>query len=150
MEDLKAGRAIARRYRNRRIGEFLKEIDLSEKKSTGITKILRALKANGSPLPEFETDSDRNYFIVTIYPHEAFEPDEVTNDGINEVINEALNRQSQIINAMKEKPNITINQLAVRTGISKTTIERAIHVMKKSGIVKRVGSNKAGCWEITE
>lgn len=40
-------------------GEFFKEIDLSEKKSTGISKILRELKTNGSPLPEFETDADR-------------------------------------------------------------------------------------------
>jgi len=73
MDKLKAGQAIARRYRNRRIGEFLKEIDLSEKKSTGITKILRTLKANGSPIPEFETDEERSYFIVTLWPHEGFE-----------------------------------------------------------------------------
>jgi len=72
MEDLKTGRAIARRYRNRRIGEFLKEIDLSEKKSTGITKILRTLSANGSPPPEFETNDERDYFIVTIHQHKAF------------------------------------------------------------------------------
>ena len=32
MDDLQLGKAIGRRYRNRRIGEFFKEIDLSEKK----------------------------------------------------------------------------------------------------------------------
>ena len=72
MELFAAGKVRARRYRNRRIGEFLKEIDLSEKHSTGITKILNALEANGSPPPEFETDEDRNYFIVTIRQHEGF------------------------------------------------------------------------------
>jgi hypothetical protein len=40
MEALRAGRAIARRYRNRRIGEFLKELDLTEGRSTGNPKIL--------------------------------------------------------------------------------------------------------------
>lgn len=30
MEDLKAGRAVSPRYRNRRIGEFLKELDMTE------------------------------------------------------------------------------------------------------------------------
>ena len=30
LDDLAAGRAVSRRYRNRRIGEFLKELDLTE------------------------------------------------------------------------------------------------------------------------
>ena len=55
MDDLKNGKAISRRYRNRRIGEFFKEIDLSEKMSTGIRKILSALERNGSPPPEFKS-----------------------------------------------------------------------------------------------
>ena len=78
MDDLKAGRAIARRYRNRRIGEFLKEIDLAEKKSTGITKILRSLEQNGSPPPEFETNDERDYLIVTIHRHESFDSEKQT------------------------------------------------------------------------
>jgi len=84
MEKFKAGKVLARKYRNRRIGEFLKEIDLSEKKSTGITKILRSLEKNGSPLPEFETDLDRNYLISTIKIHPAFEPKAKANEVKNE------------------------------------------------------------------
>lgn len=73
MEKFAAGKVRARRYRNPKIGEFFKEIDLSEKKSTGISKILRELKRNGSPLPEFETDADRTYLIASIRIHERFE-----------------------------------------------------------------------------
>ena len=73
MEKFAAGKVRARRYRNPKIGEFFKEIDLSEKKSTGISKILRELKRNGSPMPEFETDADRTYMITTIRIHEGFE-----------------------------------------------------------------------------
>ena len=72
MEKFAAGKVRERRYRNPKIGEFFKEIDLSEKKSTGISKILRELKRNGSPLPEFETDVDRTYMITTIRIHEKF------------------------------------------------------------------------------
>ena len=72
MEKFAAGKVRARRYRNPKIGEFFKEIDLSEKKSTGISKILRELKRNDSPLPEFETDADRTYMITTIKIHEGF------------------------------------------------------------------------------
>ena len=50
-EKFKSGKARARKYRNRRIGELFKEIDLSEKQGTGITKILIELKKNGFPEP---------------------------------------------------------------------------------------------------
>ena len=70
MEDLQSGRAISRRYRNRRIGEFLKELDLAEGRSTGIPKILRAMRDNGSPPPIFESDDDRTWFLVRLPAHE--------------------------------------------------------------------------------
>ena len=69
MEDLRAGRAINRRYRNRRIGDFLKELDLTEGRSTGIPKILRVMENNGSPPPEFESDEDRTYFLIRLPAH---------------------------------------------------------------------------------
>ena len=63
---------IARKYRNRRIGEFLKELKLTEGRNTGIPKIKRALKNNGSKEPEFETNETRDYFITTTFIHDGF------------------------------------------------------------------------------
>ena len=70
MEDLRTGRAVSRRYRNRRIGEFLKELDLAEGRSTGIPRILRAMRENGSPAPFFESDDDRTWFLTRLPVHE--------------------------------------------------------------------------------
>ena len=70
MDDLQSGRAVSRRYRNRRIGEFLKELDLAEGRCTGIPKILRAMRDNGSLRPVFETDDDRTWFLVRLPVHE--------------------------------------------------------------------------------
>ena len=72
MEDLQRGKAASRRYRNRRIGEFLKELELAEGRSTGVPKILRAMRANGSPPPRFETDDDRTWFRVRLPAHPSF------------------------------------------------------------------------------
>jgi ATP-dependent DNA helicase RecG len=69
MTDLETGRFAARRYRNRRIGQFLKELKLTEGRGTGIPKILKAMKANGSLKPRFETDDDRTFFIATFPIH---------------------------------------------------------------------------------
>ncbi|MDO9115935.1 MAG: putative DNA binding domain-containing protein [Polaromonas sp.] len=67
--DFEAGRSVSRRYRNRRIGEFLKELDLTEGRSTGVPKILKAMAANGSPAPRFETDDDRLACVVRLPAH---------------------------------------------------------------------------------
>lgn len=69
LEDFQAGRAVSRRYRNRRIGEFLKELEMTEGRSTGIPKILKEMAANGSPAPVFETDDDRLSFVIRLPRH---------------------------------------------------------------------------------
>lgn len=62
-------RIVAREYRNRRIGDFLKELQLTEGRGTGFPAIYDALEANGSPKPVFETDDDSTYFLTTIPAH---------------------------------------------------------------------------------
>ena len=71
-EGLKRYKVSNRRYRNRRIGDILKELHLTEGRNTGFGKILSALEENGSPKPEFETDEGHNYFITRLFIHEAF------------------------------------------------------------------------------
>lgn len=98
MEKFAAGKIRAKRYRNPKIGEFFKEIDLSEKKSTGISKILRELQRNGSPLPEFETDTDRTYMITTIRIHERFAVEnqnfvQKNERSLSEVLSEVLSKK---------------------------------------------------------
>ncbi|MDO4961452.1 MAG: ATP-binding protein [Eubacteriales bacterium] len=81
-EGLKTFRVFNRRYRNRRIGDFLKELHLTEGRNTGFRKILRAIEKNGSPMPLFETDEYRSYFATTLYIHPMFlgEKDETTQE----------------------------------------------------------------------
>jgi ATP-dependent DNA helicase RecG len=74
-EDFAPGRRIPQvPARNRRIGELLKELKLAETRSTGISKIFRAMAANGSPEPHFEFDDDRTYFTVVLPIHPDSEP----------------------------------------------------------------------------
>jgi ATP-dependent DNA helicase RecG len=71
-EDLKNCRLVAKRTRNRRIGDMLKEVDLAEGRNTGIPRILRAVQRNGSDMPVFETDAERSYLTVTLPIHKVF------------------------------------------------------------------------------
>ncbi|NLJ08469.1 MAG: transcriptional regulator [Sphingobacteriales bacterium] len=73
LEAFAQGAVRSRRYRNRRLGEFLKELELTEGRATGIPTILKTLRVNGSPAPRFHTDDDRTFFEVELFIHPAFE-----------------------------------------------------------------------------
>jgi ATP-dependent DNA helicase RecG len=98
MADLQKGRAMNRRYRNRRIGEFLKELDLTEGRSTGIPKMLKAIRQNGSPEPVFETDEDHTYFMTRLGVHEA-------------VLNELTERATDQVEAATPQVNDATQQV---------------------------------------
>ena len=70
LADLQTGKAVSRRYRNRRLGEFLKDLELTEGRSTGIPKIIREMAKNGSPEAVFDTDEERSYFLISLPIHQ--------------------------------------------------------------------------------
>ena len=69
LEALASGTAVARRYRNSRIGDFLKDLRLTEGRGTGIPTVIKAMKENGSPAPRFNTDAERAYFTAILPIH---------------------------------------------------------------------------------
>lgn len=99
LEQLRAGHADPRRYRNRRIGEFLKELDLTEGRGTGIPKILRAMSSNGSPPPEFEFDEDHSFFLVRLPVHPA--AGVAASEQVTEQVAEQVER---LVSIMGEEP----------------------------------------------
>ncbi len=63
---LKEMKIVARDYRNRRIGDFLKELHLTEGRGTGIPTIKDSMARNHSPLPVLETDDDNTFFLAKL------------------------------------------------------------------------------------
>lgn len=71
-EDIRNLRMRGRFYRNKRLGDFLKELHLTEGRNTGLAMIVESLRRNGSEPPIYETDADRTYLSVTIPVHPDF------------------------------------------------------------------------------
>lgn len=71
-ETLKNKKIFSRNYRNRRIGDFLKELDLTEGRGTGFPIIYRKMEQNGSPEPVFETDDIHTHFLAVLPVHPEF------------------------------------------------------------------------------
>jgi ATP-dependent DNA helicase RecG len=117
MEALRGGKAVSRRYRNRRIGEFLKELELTEGRSTGIPKIFKAMAANGSPVPEFDTDEDRSYFITRLPIHPkavGIQP-----SGAQSRVQSGA-QSVMVMSALIQKP-LSMNELVMALGLKSKT-----------------------------
>ena len=155
-EGLREYRVFSRRYRNRRIGEFLKEMHLTEGRNTGFRKIRNALRNNGSPEPIFETDDERTYFATTLFFHPDFvrsETGERENDRINDRINDRdmekfSAHDRAVFEIIQQNPNLTVALIASQLGVSESTVRRAIRKLRSNGFIQREGSNKKGTWII--
>lgn len=62
----------SRRYRNRRLGEFLKELGLTEGRATGIPTIQKHLRNNQSGRAVIHTDEERSFFMLEIPCNKEF------------------------------------------------------------------------------
>ncbi len=121
-EDLKNNHLISKRYRNRRIGDFLKELKLIEGRNTGIPTILRALKTNGSAAPIFETDEERSFFTIIIPVNNEFLSEKEKSLSDKKVVKTRRNSA--------EIKQLIIDLLATEKALSK------VELVKKMGYAK--------------
>jgi len=136
----------SRRYKNRRLGDFLKELGLTEGRATGIPTIQAALEANGSPRATIETDNDRTYFLIDIPCHPTFigEPFNIKTSS-DETANELKDILKDVYYVIKEHPYETMAQLAERVGIGERALKARIDKLKKAGYIGRKG-RRHGYW----
>ena len=147
----------ARRYRNRRLGDFLKELDLSEGRATGIPTIQDELRKNGSLPARIETDDARSYFLIEIPCREGFkntiEPIEHESklksglkDGLKDGLKGELKTLRIILDLIAEDPDATTATLVARSGKSRSTVLKSIKILKAEHCIDRVGGKKYGRW----
>ena len=152
-EDLRRCRLVSKRYRNRRIGNFLKELQLAEGRNTGVPAIVEAMRRNGSELPRFETDEERSYFSVILPVHPAFRP-----GGAPPTVAETMQAQAQnemppmpaarrrtpgeirkmVLQRLEEDGPMSSRQLADRLGYAKLngTLSHILRTLILEGIVR--------------
>lgn len=58
--------------------------------------------------------------------------------------------QQRILEEIQNNPNITKHGLCKALGLGKTSIDRGISALKKTGLLRRIGSNKTGYWMIIQ
>ncbi len=169
LTEFQKGSVFPRRYRNRRLGDFLKELDLTEGKATGIPTIRRVMQTNGSPMPEFQTDEERSFFQATLPVHPWFLEDKLeVKDEIEQESDHTIGgpigspkggpisspihlteRQAQILDLLKNDPGLTKRRIAVLLDINVSTVQEHLNGLKRLGFIARIGG-KRGFWQIME
>lgn len=135
-EDILNRRLVSRRYRNRRIGDFLKELKLVEGRNTGIPTILQVMEANGSPQPIFETDEERSYFTTVLPIQETFFLSEPARPQIKRRKRRTLAEiEELVLSTLEEKGNLSSKELAVEMGYAKlnASVVKAIKELMSEG-----------------
>ena len=104
--------------------------------------------------------SDRYYEIVkNVGTIENTKKNDTVNVPVNDTakLPQLTERQRKIYEAIKNIPvnvpvNVPVNipNLASMLGVSEKTIKRDIAAMQSAGLIKRVGSDKTGHWEVVQ
>ncbi len=148
-QNIKDLKIRGRIYRNRRIGDFFKELKLTEGRNTGIPNALVALKENRSPTPIFEMDSDRRYLSVILKCNEAF----INDISIEKVSKKRLSKEEikmKVLELLKEE-DLSLREIAKKMGykgISKT-LTLVIEELEKDSLIKQEKNGRSSNIKIT-
>ena len=60
------------------------------------------------------------------------------------------NRSKQIIELIKDNNRVSTSELAKRLNVTRRTIARDIENLKHNNIIRRMGADKGGYWEVIQ
>ena len=131
---------------------------------SGISKIMTACKNEGLPKPRFEAFGGG--VLVTLF--RPMDAEEEGDDNAQKHVEKDLKHvektstktstktgtktgtkiRDKILKIIEKEPSITIKKIMFISGLSKNGVMYHIDSLKADEIIKRVGGNKGGHWEI--
>ena len=129
---IKKGDFRARIYRNRRIGDFLKELKLIEGRNTGFPNAKQSLMMNGSPDLVLDMNPERDYLSVSILIHPHF----IEKKGKEEEY------KDKIVHELRKR-EMSLTELSLAMGYKGITekMRRNVHALEQERKIKKVVHN---------
>ena len=150
IEDLLSGNYISK-SRNKLIAKLFKEVGLIERYGSGIMRIMKICDEYGVMSPKFEEHCSG--FRVTLYKAKNSElgnvpgnvPENVPGNAPENVFQ---HRISEIIKLIQENSQISMREMSIKLNVNIKTVKRDLQKLKQAGLLKRVGPDKGGHWEV--
>ena len=134
-------------FRNPIIANILYKSSDTETYSSGIRRIYEECTSNNVKV---EFRKEKIGFTIIFYRKNYEKENEIIkNVGVNVGVNAGVNStQRKILELIEQNQNITQKEIASKLKTTVRTIERNMNILKEKDILKRVGTDKVGYWEI--
>ena len=138
--------------RNKLIADFCKAVGIIEKYGSGIQRIINYFEKANLPRPVFENISDGFQVVVFDgYDEKGAEKGYVVENVPENVPENVLeNRENLIVELMKQKETISMEEMADKLNVNIKTIKRDLQKLKQKSLLRRIGPDKGGHWEINK
>jgi ATP-dependent DNA helicase RecG len=137
--------------RNELLCDMFHRLDLVERAGTGIKRMRDAMKIENLPPPSINADA---FFILQLQrlqpgPSSVAIPGESREEGSEKSSEKGSEKSSEkILELMKQKPIISIAEMAEQIGKTTRAVEKQIALLKEKGKIRRVGPDRGGQWEV--
>ena len=135
--------------RNPMICDVFSRLKLMERRGSGLRKIIDEYPDNVAP----SFRSTEQAFIVTLTNLNYNKLSSPNGDDVGVEKGDDSgdeNNVAKILQAIVADPEITQKDLATKTGLSPRTVSREIKKLRDTGVIRRVGSDRSGSWEVDD
>ena len=132
---------------------MLRMIGFVENVGSGFPKIIAAWKETnwGEPQLLNKLDVDEVELVLPVPSTKATSVNATVNAPVNAPANASVKlskTQIAIVKAIINNNHVTYDDLKTILGVDRSTITRNIAVLKEKGVIRRVGEDKNGYWEV--
>ncbi len=118
-----------------------RDLEIVEHLGSGVPRILKAYGRDA-----FEI---RDSFIRIVFRFKTVLSEKTVVKTVGETVGKPSEKPSEkILKIVGENHQVTIAELAGKTGVSPRSVERNIKKLQEEGLLKRVGPDKGGHWEV--
>ena len=131
--------------RNPIICDLFSRLKFMERRGSGLRKIIDQYPEDAAP--SFRSTEQSFVVILKNLNYDIFSMPSGIENGTDDGIEK---NTEKILSAILADPKITQKQMMAETGLSLRTIGRELKTLRDTGVIRRVGSDRAGYWEIVK
>ncbi|MBP5241822.1 MAG: putative DNA binding domain-containing protein [Bacteroidales bacterium] len=133
------------RPRNKNIANVFFKAGFIDAWGRGYKKIREGFEQVGLPMPTIETVDGG---VKVTFKRNNYGFTKIDSENVEKMWRKCGENVEKIVKIIEEEPSITAKQIAERLGMSQRWAEDQMKKMKAQGIIRRVGPDRGGHWEI--